>query len=323
MVANVMEEITKVQELIYTTKVENVMAKDVIVISSDATMAEVKKLMQAERISGVPVMDGEMMVGIVSMSDVIDSLVNDRLDSPVTENMTRDIRTILKEASAIEAVNNLGRNGYGRLPVVDQGGKLVGIVTTGTVIRALLHQMDVSFKKKEEGHIQAYRASHIFEDISSDDTSLVLRFVVDARDFGNAGKASSLIKKSLQRLKVPPAFIRRVAVAVYEAEMNLVIHTDVGGVIRVDIRRHRLFISAVDHGPGIEDLSLVLQPGFSTAPEWIRDMGFGAGMGLANIKRCADNMRLMSAPGGGTRLDILFVFSDQPLGEKRGAGKNS
>jgi anti-sigma regulatory factor (Ser/Thr protein kinase) len=230
--------------------------------------------------------------------------------------MTRDVKTIVKDATAMEAVNSLGRNGYGRIPVVDQDGKLVGVVTTGTIIRALLHQMDVSFKKKEEENLQAYRASHIFDDMESDDTGVVMRFVVDARDFSNAGKASSKIKKSLQRLKASPAFIRRVAVAVYEAEMNLVIHTDVGGVIKVDIRRERLFVSAFDHGPGIEDVSLVLQPGFSTAPEWIRDMGFGAGMGLANIKRCSDSMRLVSKPGGSTKLDILFLFGDQPLGKR-------
>ena len=316
-----MEEITKVQELIYTTKVEKVMANDVIVIPSSLTMAEAKQLMQEKRVSGVPVMDGDKMVGIVSMSDVIDCLEKGDLDSPVTKNMTKHVRTILKDATAMEAVHCLGRNGYGRVPVVDQAGALVGVVTTGTIIRALLHQMDVSFKKKEEEDLQAYRASHIFDDIESDDTGLVMRFVVDARDFTNAGKASSMIKKSLQRLKISPPFIRRVAVAVYEAEMNLVIHTDVGGVIKVDIRRERLFITAFDHGPGIEDVTLVLQPGFSTAPEWIRDMGFGAGMGLANIKRCSDSMRLVSSPGGATKLDILFLFGDQPLGKKGPAGK--
>jgi anti-sigma regulatory factor (Ser/Thr protein kinase) len=93
--------------------------------------------------------------------------------------------------------------------------------------------------------------------------------------------------------------------------MNLVIHTDVGGEITVEVRKDRVKVSAVDYGPGIDDLRQVLQPGFSTAPEWIRDMGFGAGMGLANIKRCADSMKLLSEPGGGTRLDILFLFADE------------
>ncbi|MBI5249176.1 MAG: CBS domain-containing protein [Desulfomonile tiedjei] len=317
------QEITKVQELIYTTRVETVMAADVIVLKPEMSMSEVKNLMRSMRIAGAPVMDGDRILGMVSLSDVMDAMEKGRMDTPVVDNMTKEVKTVLKDASVTEAIHNLGRQGFGRLPVVDRDGKLVGIVTTGTVIRALLHEMDVSFQRKEAEKIQTYRASHIFEDISSDDTSLILRYVVDDKDFANAGKASSMIKKSLQRLGVLPSIIRRVAVAVYEAEMNLVIHTDVGGEIIVDIREDRLMISAVDHGPGIEDLAQVLQPGYSTAPEWIRDMGFGAGMGLANIKRCSDTMSLRSELGGGTRLDIVFIFGQNALRLRAASGKKS
>ena len=266
-------EITKVQELIYTTRVENVMAGNVIVTSPSASMAEVKELMREKRISGLPVMDGARMVGIVSMSDVIEALEKGKLETPVAENMTTDVRSVSKDAYAVELVNNLGREGYGRIPVVDGEGNLIGIATTGTIMQSLLREMDIRYKKKEEERLHTYRASHIFEDIGSDDTSLVLRYVVDDKDFDNAGKASSQIKRSLQRLAVPPPLVRRVSVAVYEAEINLVIHTDVGGEITVEIRQDRLRISAVDHGPGIEDVKKVLEPGYSTAPEWIRDMG--------------------------------------------------
>lgn len=307
-------EITHVQELIYTTRVETVMATNVVVLSPSMSMAEVKALMESKRISGAPVVEGDRIVGIVTMTDVIKAMECGALDSPVTAHMVREVTTAFKDASVIEVVNSLGREGFARLPVVDRAGKLVGILTNGTLIRALLREMDVSFQKKETEKIQTYRASHIFQDILSDDTSVVLRFIVDDKDFSNAGKASSMIKKSLQRLQIPSPIIRRVAVAVYEAEMNLVIHTDVGGEINVDIRRDRLSISAVDHGPGIEDLEQVLRPGYSTAPQWIRDMGFGAGMGLANIKRCSDMMKLLSEPGGGTRLDIIFVFGDNTSG---------
>ncbi len=307
-------QITQVQELIYTTRVEQVMARDVIVLEPSMSMADVKTLMQKKRISGAPVVDGQRIVGIVTMTDVLSAMENGKIHEPVTKLMTRTVKTVRKDASVVEVVNQLA--GYTRLPVVDYEGKLAGIVTTGTMVRALLHQMDISFQKKEAEKLQTYRASHIFQDIVSDDTSLVLRFVVDDKDFDNAGQASSNIKRSLQRLGVPAPIVRRVAVAVYEAEINLVIHTDVGGEIIVDIRRDRLKISAVDHGPGIEDLQQVLQPGFSTAPQWIRDMGFGAGMGLANIKRCADLMNLLSEPGGGTRLEISFLFGDEDLGSK-------
>lgn len=317
------QEITKVQELIYTTRVESVMAPDVIVIGPSATMAEAKSIMRQRNISGMPVVEGDRLVGIVSMSDVIEALEKGSLNAPVSEMMTRQVVTAYSDAYVAEAIGQLGRRGFGRIPVVDRDGHLVGIITTGTLIQSLLREMDIRYKKKEEEKLQSYRASHIYDDIVSDDTSLVLRYIVDDKDFSNAGKASSGIKKSLQRLRVLPSIVRRVAVAVYEAEMNLVIHTDVGGEIIVDIRRDRLLISAIDHGPGIENISEVLTPGFSTAPQWIRDMGFGAGMGLANIKRCSDSMRILSEPGGGTRLDIMFRFRDHPVGGALAGGKRA
>jgi CBS domain-containing protein/anti-sigma regulatory factor (Ser/Thr protein kinase) len=316
-------EITKVQELIYTTKVETVMATDVIVVTPDMSMAEVKDLMREKRVTGAPVVEAQRIVGIVSTSDVMEAMESGKMHFPVRDCMITSVKTVLKDSYVAEVVNNLGRQGFSRLPVEDRDGKLVGIVTTGTLIRALLHQMDVSYQKKEAEKLQTYRASHIFQDIVSDDTSLVLRYIVDDKDFDNAGKASSMIKKSMQRVGVLPSIVRRVAVAVYEAEMNLVIHTDVGGEIIVDIRKDRLHISVRDHGPGIEDLEQVLKPGYSTAPAWIRDMGFGAGMGLSNIRRCADIMNILSEPGGGTRLDIVFLLGDKAVDLKRTPEKTS
>jgi anti-sigma regulatory factor (Ser/Thr protein kinase) len=118
--------------------------------------------------------------------------------------------------------------------------------------------------------------------------------------------ASSKIKRAIERLGGSPAIARRVAVAAYEAEMNLVIHTERGGEMQVEIQPEQMQIVVADDGPGIENLEQAMRPGFSTAPEWIREMGFGAGMGLLNIKRCADEMKLESSLGAGTRLEILF-----------------
>ncbi len=317
------EGINKVQELIYSTKVETVMARDVIVLDPDMPLEEAKTILKTKRISGAPVVDGKNLVGMLSMSDVLSALENGKLNEPVREAMSTEVNTVSKDSYLAEAVTRLGRRGFGRLPVVDGRGKLVGIVTPGTMMRSLLQEMDARFQQKEVEKLHAYRASHLFDDIVSDDTTLILRFVVDDHDFSNAGKASSAIKRSLRRLGVAPAIIRRVSVAVYEAEMNLVIHTDVGGEINVDVQQDRLKISAIDHGPGIQDVKKVLQPGYSTAPQWIRAMGFGAGMGLANIKRCSDFMTLMSEPGIGTKLEILFRFGAHELGGRTIIGKRA
>ena len=115
------------------------------------------------------------------------------------------------------------------------------------------------------------------------------------------------MKATLGRLGLHPQVIRRVAIATYEAEMNLIIYAE-GGRIRVRVEPHQILVKVEDSGPGIPDVEKALQPGYSTAPDWVRELGFGAGMGLNNIRNCADKMDLRSAAGKGTHLSIhIFV----------------
>ena len=147
-----------------------------------------------------------------------------------------------------------------------------------------------------------YRASHLFEDIVSDRTSLILRYNIIKGDFVHGGNASTNIKRALLRLGATPQTARRCGIAVYEAEMNLIIHSNRGGTLRVEIEPHKITMEAYDDGPGIEDVELAMTPGYSTATSSIREMGFGAGMGLDNIKRCVDEMELISSKERGTNL---------------------
>ena len=125
------------------------------------------------------------------------------------------------------------------------------------------------------------------------------------------GAASSAIKRALIRLGANPQIARRAGIAVYEAEMNLIIHTTNGGIIRVEIEPKQISITISDDGPGIEDVSLAMRPGYSTASESVRELGFGAGMGLVNIQRCVDSMRLESVFGRGTNLRLKIFLKDQ------------
>src|SRR5512136_2881907 len=168
----------------------------------------------------------------------------------------------------------------GRRSVVDDAGQLVGILTKGDITDGVLQALQREYQTEE---VRRYRASHLFQDIISDRTSLILRYNIEARDFTHGGNASSNIKRALLRLGANPQLARQCGIAVYEAEMNLVIHTERGGVIRVQIEPHRILMQTTDDGPGIPNVALALQPGWSTATQEIRDMGFGAGMGLVNI----------------------------------------
>ncbi len=202
----------------------------------------------------------------------------------------------------VSAVQLFARYGYGRFPVVNPHGELVGILTKGDIIRGLLRQLEAQWQREEE---QRHHGGNLFEGIESDDTVLCLRYPVAAQDFTHGGEASSKIKRALEWLGADPRAIRRVAVATYEAEVNIMIHS-LGGELSVEVRTDRLRLVATDVGPGIPDVQKALQPGYSTAPDWIREMGFGAGMGLTNIKSCANEMVLTSEVGVGTRLEAIF-----------------
>lgn len=140
--------------------------------------------------------------------------------------------------------------------------------------------------------------------------SLKQRYTVSANDFVAAGAASAAVKKTLKQLGFPPDFIRRASIAMYEGEINMVIHAD-GGVAEVEIDENSVVITLTDTGPGIPDLELAMKEGWSTASEAARELGFGAGMGLPNIKKNSDGFELSSEVGVGTKLVITIKIRDE------------
>ena len=296
-------EVTKLQELVYELKIEDVMTKEVVTVSPNDTMRAMKEVLRINRISGVPVLRDGQLAGIISIEDVIKALELGEIEATVGQKMTPTVQTLFSDETVIHALNKFGRLGFGRLPVINRQGQLVGILTQGDIARGLLRQLEIDYHEEE---IHRYRASHIFEDIVSDQTGLILRYRVQPQDFSRCGEAASRLKRALERLGAEPAIVRRVAVVSYEAETNLVIHATKGGELLAEIQPEKIRIIAVDHGPGIPDVEKALQPGYSTAPDWIRELGFGAGMGLNNIKSCSDDFHLDSKVGVGTRLEVII-----------------
>jgi anti-sigma regulatory factor (Ser/Thr protein kinase) len=219
----------------------------------------------------------------------------------------------------VEGLKYFVNTNLSRLMVVDDRGKLVGILTKGDITRGVLSALQRDYQTEE---LKRYRASHLFDDIDSDRTSLILRYNIKVADFNRGGEASSNIKRALLRLGASPRIARRVGIAVYEAEMNLIIHTTNGGVIRVEIEPHKITIDCYDDGPGIKDISLAMKAGYSTANESIRELGFGAGMGLVNIQRCVDSMKLESVIGKGTRLTMKMFLEEETVGEAASSKEN-
>ena len=139
-------------------------------------------------------------------------------------------------------------------------------------------------------------------------TALHLEFDVAGNNFVSAGSASDEVKKTLKMLGVGAQFVRKVAIAMYEGEINMVIHAG-GGRAIVDIYPDRIVIVLTDNGPGIPNIELAMRDGYSTAPEAIRNLGFGAGMGLPNMKKYTDSFKIDSVVGKGTTVTMTVNFA--------------
>ncbi|HEB36792.1 hypothetical protein LCGC14_0819110 [marine sediment metagenome] len=139
----------------------------------------------------------------------------------------------------------------------------------------------------------------------SNENELSHRFEINGRDFSNAGRASTSIKEILQEIGIDSSIIVRAAIASYEAEMNVVMYAR-RAVLTLNVTPEKLHLKLEDEGPGIENIDLAMKEGFSTATDEMREMGFGAGMGLPNIKKNADEFEISSTPGKGTTIKITI-----------------
>ncbi|MDI6783889.1 MAG: CBS domain-containing protein [bacterium] len=307
------KSVGKVQELVYELKVEQVMVTNMVTVSPQNVMSELRELLRTHRISGVPVVDGANLVGLISIEDFIKCLANGEVNQPVAEKMTKQVTTLYPDEPLIHAIEKFARTGFGRLPVIERNTtppKLIGIITKGDIVEGLLRKLEVHYQEEE---LRRYRASHIFSDIIADNTTLVFQYHVRGGDFNRAGECASRLKKTLTRLGFHPELTRRLGIATYEAEMNIVVFAP-GGEITAKVNTEHIVVEAVDAGPGIPDIEQAMRPGFSTASLRIRELGFGAGMGLNNIQRCTDKMHIESTVGKGTKVQMIINLV-QPLPE--------
>jgi CBS domain-containing protein/anti-sigma regulatory factor (Ser/Thr protein kinase) len=291
----------KIQELVYELKVREAMCRAVIAVGPDLMMSGLREILRDNRISGTPVVQNGRLLGVISVEDFINWLALGEPDRPVREKMSRQVVTIYEDEPLVHAVSKLERHGFGRLPVLErEGRRLVGVITKGDIIEGLLRELQVDIQQEE---IQHYRASHFFEDMLADRITVQFHYHIRDKSIEQGGEVASDLKKSLRRLGVHPEVTRRAAVATYEAEMNVIIYAGEG---RVDVTLDPdcITIEVADRGPGIADVAQALEPGWSTAPDWVRELGFGAGMGLPNIRNCAGRLDIESTVGQGTRLTI-------------------
>ena len=292
-----------VLELIYRLKIRDVMTKAPITALATEPMRAIQYRLRDNGITGLPVVDsGGRLAGIISMDDVITALDTGRIESSVEEFLTRQVIVLEDDMPLAFAVTYFNRYKFGRFPILDREGLLVGIVTASDIVNSLLVAMN-----EEVERLEARLCDRMAEEGNKVEGQTRLSFPVVHFDFENAGKASAEIKKALKARGMDQQIVRRAAVASYELELNIVIHS-LGGTISCLIAKDRLEILAEDEGPGIPDLEDALREGFSTANPWVRSLGFGAGMGLPNVKRVADEFFIDSSPGRGTKVRALIAL---------------
>ncbi|HOK87275.1 MAG TPA: CBS domain-containing protein [Fervidobacterium sp.] len=286
------------------------MTKDVIFVKLDRTVAQVKEILRLKRISGVPVIDNENhVVGVISIEDIIKCLENGTLNDKVSNHMSKNVICLTTTMTLQDAIKHFDRYRYGRFPVVDEQGKLVGIVTKNDILAAVATRLGLLYlhdeRRKEVLDSDIFSRS-LITGKEIDKKGADFYFKIDYFDVNLAGVGAAQLKKFLLKKGVDEPLVRRIAVAAYEAEANVVIHSGSEGEMYCFVHDDGIIVRVEDSGKGIESIELAMREGYSTAPDYVRELGFGAGMGLPNMKRFSDKMVVLSEKGKGVIVEMVF-----------------
>lgn len=296
-----------VTERIYEIRVEKIMKTDIARVTPKTMMSELKDAIKENNYACIPVLEGEKLVGQISIAEYVDWLTSDREDVPIEEIMEREYKTLHIDEPVITAIRELDHYGLRGLSVVEQTTeKFLGLICRCTMMEGVLAELDVSEKTDETER----KIDCLLKNIESESAVLTLYYNVEPKSLEYGGEISSSIRADLYKLGLPGSIVRRVAIAAYEAEMNLLSYAG-GGVFTLLLNAETLNMKIEDTGPGIPNVKKAMEPGFSTAPNWVRELGFGAGMGLQNIKNCSDNFKINSTVGEGTVLYIDINMEEE------------
>ncbi len=303
-----------IMELLQRLRVKDVMRDhDIISVVRTDTMHFAQNLMKRNHISGVPVVEGKRLFGIVSINDIILALEGGWISEPCQKHMATNLVVLEEDMPLAFALKYFENYIFGRFPVLNKERDLVGIVSQRDVTRVLMRELTNELARLE-GSTGAAADKKTVSDAPKTETALpyysMRQFVVVRNDLTNAGKEANEIKHMLAEAGVEKKIIRRIAVAAYELEINICIHS-LGGSMTFILDSHKATVIAKDKGPGIKDVEWALRDGTSTANDWIRSMGFGAGMGLSNSKRVADVFDIKSTVPTGTTVLCEFNLPER------------
>jgi CBS domain-containing protein/anti-sigma regulatory factor (Ser/Thr protein kinase) len=293
-------------------KAGEIMSSHVVEISGEKKIAHAKELMKIKKISGIPVVDDKkQLIGIISIEDIIHALEFNIINDPIRKIMSTNVITIHKDDSLAAVVDKFENYKYGRFPVVDDEKRVCGIISKEDIMHGILEKFNLIYihDQKRTNTLDTEYSAITGERLKIEEAEF--HYQIDSNDIDAAGSGAALLKQFLAGKNFHSDIVRRVGVATYEAETNVVIHSRGQGDIYFFQDEDRFIVRVVDNGIGIEDLEKAMKEGYSTAPDYVRERGFGAGMGIANMKRFADKLVIISEKNAGTQVEMIFFLPSQ------------
>lgn len=296
-------------------RVSDFMSAPPFTLTKEAKMKDAKILMRDHRISGIPIIDDEgLLIGLVSIEDIIVAIESDTIDDRIEEHMKTKIVFLYEDMDISIVMEYLKSYSFGRYPVVNRKKRVVGVVTKGDLMMYLYARLgSIYMHNKRRDDVLDPAAYPIGPDTIADEHSF--SYTIDTLDIPQAGTGSIMFKKFLKDMDLPKEAVRRASIAAYEAEVNVVIHGGGKGYIKAYLSDDHIIIIIADSGPGIDDIELAMTPGFTTATDEVREHGFGAGMGLDNIQKYSDKLAIISS-GTGTKIEIMIILKEGTGSEK-------
>jgi len=305
--------IDQMQSLFKDLIAKDIMIPNVVSITSDRTLEQAKELMRLKRISGLPVIENDKLVGLVSIEDIIKALEKGEIQERVASYMSIKLVTIKPDDNLPKIFDKFTRHGFGRFPVVNDKGRLVGIITKEDILRSILEEFRLLYvrdKRRSDvlnGEV-LNRSLITGEEINKSGADFV--FPIDYVEVSLSGVGAARLKEFLLTKGYNEDLVRKIAISAYEAETNVVIHSGSSGNIYCFIYPDYIRVRVEDHGKGIIDVDAAMKEGYSTATDQIREMGFGAGMGIPNMHRYSDKIVIVSESEKGVIVEMQFFLEN-------------
>ncbi|MBN1196754.1 MAG: CBS domain-containing protein [Candidatus Aminicenantes bacterium] len=287
----------------------DIMTRNPVSLTPDKKVARAKEMMKIKKISGIPIVDrNHLVVGIISIEDIINALEYGRINEPLEKVMTREVISLRPEDNLPSIVDKFSTYKLGRFPVVDENNRLRGIIAREDILHGILEKFNLIYihDTKRQTTLDQEFSLITGERLRGDEAEF--HYNIDNSDITSAGTGAALLKQFLKKKGVDHEISRRVGIATYEAETNVVIHSCSKGDIYCFIKEDRIIVRVTDNGIGIEDMDQAMTEGFSTASDYVREFGFGAGMGIPNMKRFADKLVILAEKNKGTQVEIVFFL---------------